>query len=44
MIAPKITPRLISMAVKAAVAPAIFVLNVQAAYWQTWHAVWRAPR
>lgn len=33
--------RVIALAVKAAFAPAIYCLNIQAAYWQTWHAVFR---
>lgn len=36
-------PRYIAQAVKAMVAPTLFALNVQAAYWETWHQVWRAP-
>lgn len=42
--APMLTPWWIARAVKLAAAPVIFSLNVQAAYWETWHAVWRAPR
>lgn len=44
MIAPKIMPRAISMAVRAAVAPVVFMLNVQAAYLDAWHAVFREVR
>lgn len=41
MRAPMMMPWLVSQGVKAAMAPTLLVLNVQAAYWQTWHDVWR---
>lgn len=34
----------IARPVRLAFAPAIFWLNVQAAYWETWHAVFREVR
>ena len=34
-------PRQIATIVKQMFAPVLFVLNVQAAYWQTWHQVYR---
>lgn len=41
MRAPMMLPWWIAQAVRAAAAPAVFALNVQAAYWQTWHEVFR---
>ena len=41
---PMLMPWCIAQSVKLAVSPVILALNVQAAYWETWHAVWRAPR
>lgn len=41
---PMLMPWWIAKAVRTACAPVLFGLHVQAAYWETWHAVWRAPR
>lgn len=35
---------LVARPIRFAFAPAIFFLNVQAAYWETWHAVWRPTK
>lgn len=40
----KLAPWHIAQAVKAGIAPLCFILSVQAAFWETWHAVWRDPR
>lgn len=42
--APKLMPWYIAQGVKACFAPTLFVLNLQAAYWETWHSVYREPR
>lgn len=34
-------PRIISNAVKQLFAPVLFVLNIQQAFWTTWHQVYR---
>lgn len=41
MRAPMLMPWWIARAVKLSVAPVILALEVQAAYWETWHAVLR---
>lgn len=35
---------LIARPIRLAFAPAVFLLNVQAAYWQAWHDVFREVR
>ena len=37
-------PRLISQAVKVATMPTIIAMQTVAAYWATWHAVYRGGR
>lgn len=41
---PMLLPWWVAQSVKLAVSPTILALNVQAAYWETWHQVWRAPK
>jgi hypothetical protein len=40
----KLAPWYIANSVKLAFSPVVLSLNVQAAFWDTWHSVWREPR